>query len=76
MCSNIWKKQKMLRKIREQSEWCPRVGALPGQVGGSGWWVGEHPPWSKGRRDGMGEIQQGGENRKGNNIWNVNEENI
>jgi len=46
---------------------------LWGFIGWSGW-VGEHPHRNRERGDGIGDFW--GKTRKGDNIWNVNKENI
>jgi hypothetical protein len=53
---------------------CPSVGGMPGWGSGSGWMAGVTPHRSRGRGMGKGDFE--GETRKGDNIWNVNKENI
>jgi hypothetical protein len=49
------------------------IGEFKGREAGVGWWLGEHPHRSGGRGYWVGSS---GGIRKGDNIWNVNKENI
>jgi hypothetical protein len=53
---------------------CPSVGECYGRKTGEGRWVGEQPHSGRVVGDGMGASER--ENWKGENIWNVNKENI
>jgi hypothetical protein len=57
----------------------PRVGEFEGRKAAVGGWVGEHPHRSRGRGHWLGGsagVGWGVETRKGDNIRNVNKENI
>ena len=53
---------------------CPRVGECQDREAGVGGWVEEHCHRNRGRGRGYGVSR--GETRKGDNILNVNKENI